>query len=358
MHFSNEQEIYNLEFKGKGTFGAVYLKGDTIIKKYHDNIQASSMDYSIEYKNPCLRFRGKKFALLLLRNQFVNYTNLINDVVFVQNRFVGVSYPYVDGDKLEECIGENILKKGNICYQLIRNANELTDFFIYPLDYKINNIMYDKDGNVQIIDLDDQFTKVTFMSNPLYLYRSLYSLRRVVINFLENDEIYNYFDYYDAKINLGKHQYALQLKRNLLLDYYKLIEYVILRCQSFSCSFVDCTNVERMDDIDFSLLNKIQEFTFSKLILCISGNKCSSLHIYEYKKDIVQVFRKHLSDIYDIVVVADKTLEEAIGDYLEKNNINNFLTFRCPLYNNDIDIDSCINYFNKNKSMSKRLIKE
>lgn len=357
MQFSSEREISDLKFIDSGTYGAIYLKDNKVIKKYHDNIRFGAGIYRNETKNPCLKYRRKKIYLLLMRNQFIKHTNLIEDVVFVQDKFVGVSYQYIEGVILDELISKGISTKSNISYQLIRNAEELTDFFIYPLDYKPNNILYDENSLVQIIDLDDIRTKVTFMGNPLYLYCSLYYLRRTIINFLENDEVYDYFGYYDQNLNLSKHQYASQLRKKKLISYQILRDYVALKCQEFDCSFIDCTNVEEISNVDFSFLRKLQELTFTKFILCISSKK-DYYQFYEYKRFITQSFFEHSLDVYDLVIVSDETLDRAIENYLDRNNILHSITFRCPNVKENIDVDFCINFFNQDNNGNKKFIKK
>ena len=67
-------------------------------------------------------------------------------------------------------------------WDFIRNpleaTNKLTDQKIYPLDYKLNNVIYTSQGQVKIIDLDDQLTKVTLIKNPYYFYKSTRRLFR------------------------------------------------------------------------------------------------------------------------------------------------------------------------------------
>lgn len=358
MQFLSEKEISTLEFIKQGTYGAAYLKGDTVIKKYHKYIRNCAGIYGIEAKNPCLRYRKKQLYLLLLRNEFVKHTNLIDDVVFVQNKFVGVSYKYINGVILDNLIGENVALKSNISYQLIRNAEELTDFYIYPFDYKPDNILFDEEENVRIIDLDDVLTKVTFMQNSLYLYRSLYSLRREVINFLENDQVYDYFGYYDEGLNLSKHQHASELRKKKLISYQSLRDYVALKCQKFECSFLDCTNIDDISSIDLSFLRKIQKFTFTKFILCLATKRNYSQSFYEHKRSIVKYFQEHSLDIYDLIVVTDESLESAINTYLERNNIIHSIAFRCPNGQEKVDVDFCVNFFNQNDDKSKKFIKK
>lgn len=358
MEFSSEKEIKELKYIGSGVVGATYLKDDIIIKKYHKIIRNCAGIRGLKANNPCLRYRKKQVNLLILRNEFIKYTNLINDVVFVNGKFVGVSYEYINGLILDEFIGKNISVKSNISYQLIRNAKELTDFCIYPLDYKPDNILFDNDGNVRIIDLDDTLTKVTFMRNHLYLYCSLYSLRRAVINFLENDRVYNYFGYYDETLYLSRHQHASELRKRKLISYKILRDYVALKCQSFDCSFLDCTNVEDISSIDFSFLKRIQEFTFTKFILCLYAKNIYSHSFYEYKKSIVQYFQEHSLDIYDLVVVSDETFENAVNAYLERNNILHSIAFRCPNGQDKIDVNFYVNFFNQSDDKNKEFIKK
>lgn len=354
MQFLDEREIFDLQFVGKGSYGSTYLMGNTIIKKYH-KLYSSSFDdlYSNKVKL-VVKYKRKKIILLLVRNQFIHNTNLINDVVFIKNKFSGVSYPYIDGDILDNYCKENILKKCNMSYQLVRNAKELTDFYIYPLDYKLNNILYDKSGNIQIIDLDDDYTKVTLMSNPIYLYFSLYSLRRTVINFLENDDVYNYFDYYaNSDLNLSRYQLASEFRGKRIFSYYDIVDYINSRCQTINLTFVDCCNIDSSFNIDFSLLRHIQEFTFSKIVLCIDSEKIKTGDVIKYKSILVNVFRDNELDVYDILTCNDQGVISSVDSYLKRHNIGKFIVINCCI-KQDASLDNeCINFLNSKSGVEK-----
>lgn len=348
MRFDSKKEITNLEDIDLGTYGAVYKKGDSAIKLYHNTICC--------YRNPCLKFKKKKFWLLRRRNQLIKYTHLIDDVVFVKDKFVGVTYPFIEGNILDDFIGKKFSIKKEICYQLIRNAKELTDYHIYPLDYKLNNILYDQDGNVQIIDLDDIWTKVTTVNHPTYLYRSLYSLRRAIINFSENSQVYNYFDYFSDQIGLDIHQYGVEFKNKKLLSYQLLREYVHLKYQKFCPVFVDCTNFEHISDIRFEVLVRLQEYASAKIILVFGDEIAKDQN---FCKEMVTLYKSHFVDIYDLLVVKKENVLKNIENYIHTKHIGNSLLFRIEdlSIEENFSVDPYINFLTQDKDQGKILMK-
>ncbi len=348
MYFDSKKELTDLEDIDLGTYGAVYKKGDSAIKLYHDTICC--------YRNPCLKFSKKKFWLLRRRNQLIKYTHLIDDVVFVKDQFVGVTYPFIEGNILDDFIDKNFSIKKDICSQLIRNAKELTDYHIYPLDYKLNNILYDQDGNVQIIDLDDIWTKVTIGSHLIYWYRSFYSLRRAIINFSENDQVYNYFDYFSDQIGLDVHQYGVEFKNKKLLSYRMLREYVHLKYQEFCPVFVDCTNFEHISDIRFEVLAKLQEYASAKIIL-IFGDKVAKDK--SFCKELVTLYKNHFIGIYDLLTVRNENVLQNVENYINKHHISNSLLFRIEdlSIEENFSVDPYIHFLTQDKDRGKILMK-
>ena len=75
--------------------------------------------------------------------------------------------------------------KRDLSLQMIKNAKELTQNFIYPLDYKLNNMMY-VNGEVKFIDLDDRLTKVRYGPDYLANRRSISDLGETVEAFFRD----------------------------------------------------------------------------------------------------------------------------------------------------------------------------
>lgn len=182
-------EINKMEQIGSGTFGSVYLKDDKVYKVYHDKIKAEStiFDTKVIIDNPTFKTKKIKYEYLKHINHKLKYTDLIDDALYIDGKFSGVVMPYYDGDIFEKHKNDSIENKVAMTRQLLLNARELTDNFIYPLDYKSTNIMlYGK--KIQIIDLDDVKTKVI---NPIYKKKSIEILDDAIKYFLGDLE-YNH----------------------------------------------------------------------------------------------------------------------------------------------------------------------
>lgn len=113
------------------------------------------------------------------------HTDLIKDTIFIDGKFAGVALPFYDGKTLELSMDLSYKKRVDLSFELVRNTRELTGYFIYPTDFKNNNIMI-VDGHIKLIDLDDQFTKVRFrFSNKLH-DKCIRSLDLTIKSFLKD----------------------------------------------------------------------------------------------------------------------------------------------------------------------------
>jgi len=183
------EEINSLERIGSGSFGTVYFKDNKAYKIYHEMIKIDS--YIIE-KNPSLKLREIKIKRLLERSKKLKYTDLIEDIIYVDGKFGGIVMPYYDGETLLNTKDKPLKEKIDISKKLVRNAKELTKHRIYSLDYSLRNIML-VDNEVKIIDLDDYNTEVTMLP-------SLAHKRSVVLSL--DDTIKSYFnDSFEAPLN-------------------------------------------------------------------------------------------------------------------------------------------------------------
>ena len=186
IHIS-EKDLDSYRNISCGKFGYVYqVDDDTAYKIYIPTLYTS---WGGEYKNPALKFSKKKFERLIKAGKTLQYTDVLNDIIFIDNKFAGISLPYYDGGVITSIVNKSYDKKVNVSKQLVRNAKELNDHFIYPMDYKLNNIMLE-DGNVKIIDLDDPLTKVDGFSHKNHLKKSTIIL---------GDTIYTIFNEFHAK---------------------------------------------------------------------------------------------------------------------------------------------------------------
>lgn len=198
MDFNSMEDIHKLPFLGTGSFGNVYHFGEYSIKIYHPVIV---LMLGAAIRNPNLKLHKRKFIRFKKRQEKIHNSNLPIDTIFINGKFAGVVYKYIDGKTIFNMGGQLTFdERKDIGLKLINNTKELTKHKIYHGDLKLDNVLIDKDENVRIIDFDDSLTKVTMISNPYYLKKTLISLRNTLnhilydASYLETRNILNYDD--------------------------------------------------------------------------------------------------------------------------------------------------------------------
>lgn len=310
MQFKSRKEIHcDLEYINRGNYGSIYRKGDRAIKIYHDSL------YRYETDNPCLMFDRRKLYRLMKRNEKIRNTQLIEELVFIQDQFAGVSYPFIEGNILDGIF--SLFDKKEICKQLITNARELTNHQIYPLDYKKNNILYDVHGRVQIIDLDDVLTKVTVCPNPFFLLASMYTLKNTIISFIEEDSIC------DSLLPLlDRYKDSIELYRKLFTSYSVMGRYVEKRCKEIETLFVSIHSHDEMQLFQFDFLKDFLQKSKAKVILTTDHEESD----LKFLKDIVMYLQNYGFSIYDILPSFD-SFDEQFFPYLKCQGIEHFLMY-------------------------------
>lgn len=191
----SRDELEYLPKIGSGKFGTVYKKDDELAYKiYHPTV--SSYDGRI-LDNPALRLPWLRFHKLKQKGKKLQYTDVLKDVIYVNGHFGGVCLPYYNGTTLNHLLNESVSLKIDISKQLVRNGKELLDHYIYPIDYKLNNIFF-TNGNVKIIDLDDYFTHVRSFKSPFLHSGAINGLSETVLTFFGE---YLYLGYGSAVSN-------------------------------------------------------------------------------------------------------------------------------------------------------------
>lgn len=329
----DSKDINNLEYIGSGTFGSVYKNDQNALKIYHDMIK---IEFGEAVKNPCLRYKSKKLNTLLKLNNEIRNTNLISDIIYVDNIFSGVVYPYHEGNTLSS-ITFTPSEKKEICIKLVNNACELTNNYIYPLDYKLNNIIYTNSGEVKIIDLDDELTYVRHGFNPILLELSIYSLKKTISYFLDKNHFYRNtkYDKYLSNNYFGKNFYKNHFSYEYLEKY--------IKSYNNECNFVF------INSDDLLLFNKyLKIYDFSKTKIVINFHNANDLVIYNTLIDC----KKRGITIYDFILSSDKVpVKKSIDLYLENYNVESYF------YVDSNSYKSLFNSYDNNFSYSKILKK-
>lgn len=325
---------FNIESLGKGTYGSVYHYQNKAIKKYHPII------YKYSSKNPCLRLNRKKFQLMKLRAKKIKHTFLVEDLLYINETFSGVVYPYIEGSHLGTIVNTlSIHEKQILGKQLIRNAKELTDNNIYPKDYRLPNILRDSQGNIKIIDTDDVHTKVTLFPNPLYLLLSLNSLKKAVVDLIEDEDYFN-----DTKsMKLYKYTDTLKIINNPFVTYQSLNNYVNEKTKPFKTIFINVEDAFALQNLNIENIFNLKQKTNSQIIIIIS----------QYNQKILNDLLDKNIPIYDYIDVKKNNIQIMLNDYLSKYNIvNPLLMTSKKTY--DIDaINKSVRYLNESRQIRK-----
>ena len=176
-------EFEHLERIRSGLFGTVYKKNNEIAYKiYHPTIPDEFGHY---HTNPTLKLSKRRFERLIERSKHLKNTGGVFDTLSLNGHFGGVVIPYYDGKRLNEMLDEPLSLRIDLSKKIVENAKELTSFYIYPFDYKLNNIMC-VDKEIRIIDIDDKHTHVTPFYNPFYRAYSIEVLGETIQAFLRD----------------------------------------------------------------------------------------------------------------------------------------------------------------------------
>jgi len=227
------EELNKLERIGAGNFGTIYLKENKAYKIYHEMVKT---EYHTLHKNPSLKYRKHKLNRLIKLDKKLTLTDLVQDVIFVDGKFGGVVMPYYDGDTLIKTKEDPLKNKIEIAKKLIESSKELTEHHIYPMDYKLNNIML-VSGEIKLIDLDDFFTKITLLPHP--------SLKRETIFGLD-ETIKAYF--YDSNFFPLKNDLRKYFSKEILLansEYQEIEQYIAKKSEAHNYIFIN-------ENIDFN----------------------------------------------------------------------------------------------------------
>ena len=249
----NNEDLKKLDKLGAGTFGVVYRYDDSLALKVY-NPQVKTMFGSLK-DNPQLK--NKKRALKIKRiGKRIEYSDLVKDILYIDGIYSGIVLPYYNGTTLNHMMNAPLELKIDVSNQLVRNFKELTDHNIYPMDIKLNNIMY-VDGEVKIIDLDDYYTKYFLFNIGFYERDCIMGLDETIKTYFgeyRNDDYFKWLGYYLTRTR-PEDQY----------NYFGITNYIDNKEIDYKYLFIDI-------DSDIDIIKRINSSNDYRIILLYDVN--------------------------------------------------------------------------------------
>ena len=288
------EELKNMEYISSGAFGKVYKKNDCIAYKIYRQ-EISDKFYGTSHPNPMLTKPLFRFNILASRSKNFKYNGGILDLIFLEGKFAGVAIPYYDGEILSNLVDMPLKEKIAISRDLVKESKELSHHFIFPTDYKLNNIIL-SDDMVHLIDLDDIKTHVCFTPNIFFKSISINALAETIQSFLKQ---YQHL-YISSKISK-----LLEIDQSFpAINYQKILDYLDKKDKEINVVFLSKNS-------DFQVLAKIANEHSLKTVLVIDN--------HTDEEEIIRIiyFLKSLNvNLYDIV------LTEKMNNYYNIENID------------------------------------
>lgn len=312
MEIKSLNDLKELEYIGSGTFGKVYKDDDKKLKIFHDEIK---IDGGWFCKNPALKHNKIKNWLLIRRNKKILHTDLITDTIHINGMFKGTITKFQSGITLVKAHNElDFNQKLNAAHELITNVSELIQNNIYPLDLKLNNIVYDEDeeiGNkVRLIDLDDSLTRVTLLPSYRLQKKCLHGLKSTVINFFTNQT----YECLTTNITERLGAYKLRRKYKDMKSFESIYDF--LNQLEHQKKFLFIKDDNNMDELINKLLHSPYLDGFDIVLLL---SKVSTKYINE----LLDKFESNGLCIFDVFENTDDDIYPFISDY----NSNDYITY-------------------------------
>ena len=270
-------DLEKLQRIGSGRFGTVYKKDDkTAYKIYHPTV-ANLM--GTEQDNPTISIPITHYKLLLNRSKKLKYTDGINDLIRINGKIHGVEVNYYNGTTLSKVMNKPIDEKIELSKQIIKKAKELTHYYIYPTDYKLNNMMLE-DNEVKLIDLDDQRTHEFLIPSFLFRAMSINALGETIQDFLK------LYEHLNVPMDAAKETKREKAFYSFL---YKRIEkYIKIMAMKKNIIYIDKeTDINKLKEImthnDFEIVYSIEEkLEKNKYLEIINNLKKENLQLYDF----------------------------------------------------------------------------
>ncbi len=282
-------EFNKLKLIGRGSYGNVHSNRiNFVIKKYHEELKTYN---GYTYRNQCLNYRRVLLKRLNRRNKKLKYTDTDLELVFIDNKFIGIKKKYYEGETFDNIVDKVLKRKKELLYDLVRNALELSNNKIYNTDCKINNIMFTINEEVKIIDLDDIFSKATLLPNLLYKKRTINKLYETIIDFIYYNQYYNkccYSRYINDCITNKPANLEQFSEKN---PYDKLLQFISSIEMEGNIIFIDFIYIleldlavlkKYMEDNSLFLVITINKRTANSYMLTLLFKKCKMMGINVY----------------------------------------------------------------------------
>lgn len=315
-----EEELSKLKNVGHGSYATVFADEEKkiAIKKYYTYVN-NLWEFG---RNPCLDIKERYYKRLNTRDKRIKYTDTFVELVYKGCRFIGVKKKYYEGISLDKIGSRTLTEKKEILTKLIRNAEELAFHKIYNLDYRSNNVLVTNDGEVKILDLDDVWTKVTLLPNPIYERKSRWKLQQTIINVI--------YDYQSFILSYMTKKITSSPKNNPRLQ--KQLSYKQLQDLVESVNFekkIIIINEKEIYNLNINLLKNYM--TDNDLVLVLAINTETS-YWGDRLKDIFSYLDNQNICVYDVFEFKEN-YEEA-----RQNYINSHETTDLHVYEDDFKV--------------------
>ena len=272
------REIEKYDKLGSGAFGSVYrIDDDLAIKLYHPEVKTL---FGGRKANPQLKKRNRALRIKRIGKD-LKHSDLIQDLVYIDDSYAGVVIPFYDGVTLNHMMNAPLETKIDISKQLIRNCKELTEHHIYPLDFKLNNMMY-VNGEVKLIDLDDYYTKYLYFNSEIH--------KRDCVSGLD-ETIKTYFgEYRECNYNECLDYYLTRERPEGKNKYKDIDSYIKEKDTPYNYLFIDT-------DSDIEIIKRLKSQGDFRIILLFNSNEYDG----ELFVDFFNQLEKNGIYVYDMI---------------------------------------------------------
>lgn len=151
--------------------------------------------------------------LYSLKNQ-IQHTDFAHAAIFRDDYFIGSAIKRYDTQpfiKISALLRQDPNQAFKVFCQLFQNNQELMNYYLYYTDYGFSNIMFDENGNVQILDTAGNAIKIGIRQSKKLEQKVLAQLWDLMI-FIMDTRYPAYLDKSKDKKRKVKHLRAIEMK--------------------------------------------------------------------------------------------------------------------------------------------------